>query len=327
MKKKYRCFALLSGGLDSMLSVLHMKNLGYDVLPIFFRTPFFGSENAQKAAEEIGVSLIIHDITEKHIKMLQNPRYGYGKYMNPCIDCHGLMFREAAGLMKKHKVDFLISGEVLGQRPMSQRKDALNSVGKLSNIKDLIVRPLSQKLLADTLPIREEWVDKEKMLDIQGRSRKRQMEMANDLGIKSFQTPAGGCLLTDASFSSRLKDLIEHDMLELNFIEFLKTGRHFRLNDDVKVIIGRKDKENEIIFNLAKNELILKTDNIPGPLGVINSKRDPNEEEIRLAASILLRYNNKAQNRAEVVFCKKFQIINKIEITKIGPDILAKMKI
>ena len=327
MKKKKRCFALFSGGLDSMLSVLHMKNLGYEVLPIFFSTPFFGSENAQKAAEEIGYHLIIYDITDKHIKMLQNPRYGYGKYMNPCIDCHGLMFREAAELMKQYKTDFLISGEVLGQRPMSQRKDALNSVGKLSNIKDLIVRPLSQKLLADTLPIREEWVDKEKMLDIQGRSRKRQMEMANDLGLKTFQTPAGGCLLTDESFSLRLRDLIEHNMLELNFIEFLKIGRHFRLNDDVKVIIGRKDKENEMIANLAKNELILKTNNIPGPLGVINSKRNPNEEEIRFAASILLRYNNKAQNRAEVVFGKKFQLTNKIEVQKIEPDILMKMRI
>jgi len=304
-----------------------MKNLGYDVLPIFFKTPFFGSENAIKAAEEIGYNLIILDITDKHIKMLQNPRYGYGKYMNPCIDCHGLMFREASELMQQYEVDFLISGEVLGQRPMSQRKDALNSVSKLSNIKDLIVRPLSQKLLADTLPIREEWIDKEKMLDIQGRSRKRQMEMANDWGIKTFQTPAGGCLLTDESFSSRLRDLIEHDMLELNFIEFLKIGRHFRMNDEVKVIISRKEKENEMISNLAKNEFILKTHNIPGPLGVINSKRNPNEEEISLAASILLRYNNKVQNRAEVLFGKKFQLTNKIEITKINSDILMKMKI
>lgn len=169
MKKKYRCFALFSGGLDSMLSVLHMKKLGFDVLPIFFKTPFFGSENAQKAAEEIGYHLIIHDITDNHINMLLNPRYGYGKHLNPCIDCHGLMFREAAELMSQYKVDFLISGEVLGQRPMSQRKDALNSVGKLSNVKDKIIRPLSQKLLADTFPIREEWVDKEKMLYIQER--------------------------------------------------------------------------------------------------------------------------------------------------------------
>ncbi len=327
MKKKYRCFALFSGGLDSMLSVLHMKNLGYDVLPIFFRTPFFGSENAIKAAEGIGFHLIIHDITDKHIEMLQNPRYGYGKYMNPCIDCHGLMFREAAELMSQYKVDFLISGEVLGQRPMSQRKDALNSVVKLSNIKDLIVRPLSQKLLTDTLPIREGWVDKEKMLDIQGRNRKRQIDMANDLGIKSFQTPAGGCLLTDESFSIRLRDLIEHNMLELNFIEFLKIGRHFRLNDDVKVIISRKEKENEMISQIVKNELILKTNSIPGPLGVINSKRNPSNEEISLAASILLRYNNKVQNGAEVVFGNQFQLIHKIKVLKINSNILMKMKI
>jgi len=158
MKKKYRCFALFSGGLDSMLAVLHMHKLGYEVIPIFFETPFFNSKNAKKVAESIGFELMVHDLTELHLEMLKNPRYGFGKNMNPCIDCHGLMFKEAGRLMKEYNVDFLISGEVMGQRPMSQRKDAMNAVGKLSEVKDLLVRPLSQKLLTDTLPIREEWV-------------------------------------------------------------------------------------------------------------------------------------------------------------------------
>ncbi len=320
MKKKYRCFALFSGGLDSILSVIFMKKLGYDVLPIFLKTPFFGPENALKAAENISVELIVHDVSKQHLEMLRNPRYGFGKNMNPCIDCHGLMFREASLLMEEYNVDFLISGEVLGQRPMSQRIDALNSVRKLSEVKDLIVRPLCQKLIKDTLPIREGWVKKEDMLDIQGRGRQRQIEMAEEFGITFYQNPGGGCLLTDAGFSRRLKDLVEHDMLELNFVAFLKVGRHFRLNDDIKIIIGRNNADNNLISQLVENELIVQTTDYPGPLGVINSKRNPTLEELDLIASILLRYTNKVENSAEVAYGKKFQLDNKIRAYKMQPE-------
>ncbi|MCK4311224.1 MAG: tRNA 4-thiouridine(8) synthase ThiI, partial [Candidatus Cloacimonetes bacterium] len=236
--------------------------------------------------------------------------------MNPCIDCHGLMFKEAASLMKEHNIDFIISGEVVGQRPMSQRRDALNAVGKLSGIKDLLVRPLSQKLLQDTLPIREGWVKKEDMLDIQGRGRHRQMQMAREFGITYYQTPGGGCLLTDEAFSRRLKDLIEHDMLTINFIEFLKVGRHFRINDHLKVIIGRNDNENNNISKLAGDEIILQTCEIPGPIGAINSQKKPDKKEIKTAASILLRYNNKVKDSAEVLYGKNLNLNNSIKVEK-----------
>ena len=299
-----------------MLVVLFMKKLGYEVLPIFFKTPFFTPEKALKSAKDINVELIVHDITKEYLEMLKNPRYGFGKYLNPCIDCHGLMFKTAGELMPEYNIDFLISGEVLGQRPMSQRKDALNSVGKLSKVKDLLIRPLSQKLLADALPIREGWVNKDEMLDIQGRSRQRQMEMAKEFGIKYFQNPGGGCLLTDRGFSDRLQDLMDFDMFELDFINFLKIGRHFRLNENVKLIVGRNKQDNDSITELTQNETIFKIKEKPGPLGVINSKRELTDEEIKLAAGILFRYENKLDGIKEVFFGRKFQLENSVKIEK-----------
>lgn len=320
MKKRYRCFALFSGGLDSILAVLHMRDLGYEVLPIFFSTPFFGPEKAIETANKVGFELIVHDLTEKHLNMMNNPKYGFGKNMNPCIDCHGLMFHEAGKLMNEYDVDFIISGEVLSQRPMSQRKDALNSVGKLSEIKDLLIRPLSQKLLADTLPIREGWVKKEDMLDIQGRNRKRQMEMAKDKGIDFYPSPGGGCLLTDPGYSRKLSDLMNSKMMHVNFIRFLRTGRHFRLNEESKLIIGRNKIENKILNDLTKDETIIQTKDTPGPLGVLQSKKPIETNLLKLAGSILLRYNSKVENAATIQYGKKFELNNELSAIKMNKE-------
>lgn len=320
ISRTYRCFALFSGGLDSMLAVKHMQRLGYEVLPIFFKTPFFGPKKAQAAADALDVELIVHDLTEKHIAMLKNPRYGYGKFMNPCIDCHGLMFREAALLMEQYKVDFLISGEVLGQRPMSQRYDALNSVGKLSSVKDLLVRPLSQKLLADTLPIREGWVDKAEMLDIQGRGRHRQMALAKEWGITDYENPGGGCLLTDKSFSLRLKDLMKYDQFSLRNIEFLTWARHYRLTPNCKLILGRNHADNEALTSLVQDELVLKCEEHTGPMGVLICATPPSQEELRLAASLLLRYVKGVQTEGEVSWGKKCELQARILAPKMPDD-------
>ena len=320
MKRKHSCFALFSGGLDSILAVLHMKSLGYRVLPIFFSTPFFGADRAQETANRIGFDLMVHDLTELHLKMLENPKYGYGKNLNPCIDCHGLMFHEAGRLMKEYKVDFIISGEVMGQRPMSQRKDALNAVGKLSEIKDLLIRPLSQKLLSDTLPIREGWVIKDEMLDIQGRNRKRQMKMAEEYGIDFYPSPGGGCLLTDPGFTRKLKDLMQYNVMNARSIEFLKAGRHLRLNDNVKIIIGRNNDENNILGKLAKDEIVLQAKNFPGPLGIIQSDEKLTIKEIKLAGSIILRYNSKVVNSAIVQYGKNFELNDEIEVDKMAEE-------
>ncbi|RLC49840.1 MAG: hypothetical protein DRI23_08380 [Candidatus Cloacimonadota bacterium] len=320
MNSNYKCFALFSGGLDSMLAVLHMQKLGYTVIPIFFETPFFTAKNARKAAESIGFELMVHDLTELHLEMLKNPRYGFGKNMNPCIDCHGLMFREAGRLMKEYNVDFLISGEVLSQRPMSQRKDAMNSVGKLSEVKDLLVRPLSQKLLADTLPIREGWVKKDEMLDIQGRGRHRQIAMAKEFGIEVYQTPGGGCLLTDIGYSRKLSDLMQHDMMEIKYLNFLKIGRHFRLNDEVKMIVGRNNEDNEALGKIVSDEIVFQTADFPGPLGVVQSKRVLAKEEIELAASLVLRYTSKIKASGIVNYGLNNELENEIETQKMNPE-------
>jgi len=327
MKKIYRCFALFSGGLDSILAILHMKKLQYDVIPIFFKTPFFGPEKALEAAEKANFKLRIVDITKEHLEMIKNPRYGFGKNMNPCIDCHGLMFRKAGEMMMSEEVDFLISGEVLGQRPMSQRFDALNSVGKLSQVKDLLVRPLCQKLLADTLPIREGWVKKEEMLDIQGRGRHRQIQMAKDLGISSYQTPGGGCLLTDQGFSRRLRDLMEHDNFTENNINLLRFGRHFRLNDTTKFIVGKNDKDNDMIGKFAEQELVFQTVKYPGPLGILISTKEVDKKEIEQAASILLRYNNKAAEKDIVEYGLNFKLNDEIVVEKMSNNEVVKLMI
>jgi len=318
MDRKYRCLALFSGGLDSMLTVLLMHQLGYEVIPVFFKTPFFGSANAEKAARHIGFELLVIDITKEHIEMLKNPRYGFGKNMNPCIDCHGLMLKKAAELIPEYKIDFIISGEVLGQRPMSQRADALNAVAKLSGIKDLLVRPLCQKLLPDTKPIREGWVNKEEMLDISGRGRYRQMELAERYKITYYQNPGGGCLLTDMGYSRRLKDLMDNDMFEEKFIRFLEVGRHFRLNSSLKLIVGRNNNDNNKLSTLATTETVLQTADFPGPLAVINSKANPQENEIHWAASLLLRYNNKIIETAKVRYGENFNLVNVLSETKMN---------
>ncbi len=316
MKKEHICLSLFSGGLDSILSVKHMENLGYKVITVFFQTPFFEADSALLIAEANGIDLRVIDVFPEYLKILENPRYGYGKNMNPCIDCHGFMFKKAAELMPEYGADFLISGEVLGQRPKSQRKDAMNAVAKLSGVKDLLIRPLCQRYLSDTLPIREGWVDKTEMLDIQGRGRYRQMELAHEYVITEFQSPGGGCKLTEIKYSKKLKDLQEHDQLTEQNIRFLKYGRHFRLNDATKLVIGRDKSDNEHLSLLADDEIVIKITDYHGPLGIINKNENPEIEEIELAARIVLRYNNRLDEITELSWGKNFSLTNILKVGK-----------
>ena len=241
-----RAIGLLSGGLDSMLAARLMTDQNIEVVGMAFVTPFFGPEKARQAAEQLRIPLQVLDITQPHWAMLRRPRYGYGKGMNPCIDCHALMLHEAGKLKESLGADFLLPGKSLGQRPFSQTKPSLRAVEKASGCLDLILRPLSARMLPETRPEREGLVDRARLLDISGRSRKRQMALAETYGLKNYPSPAGGCLLTDPIFSRRLKELLAHfPEPELREIELLKTGRHFRLHPQLKLIIGRNKKENE----------------------------------------------------------------------------------
>jgi len=299
-ESKHKAIALFSGGLDSILAVKWMQRLGFTVYPVFFATPYLPPERAIESAAMNGIKLIVRDISAEHLQILETPVYGFGKYMNPCIDCHGLMFRLAGEMLAELGADFLISGEVLGQRPMSQRRDAMNQVGKLSGYKDLLVRPLSQMLLDDTLPIREAWVDKEALLDISGRGRTRQLALAKELGIDFFPSPAGGCLLTDASYSLRMKDLQKHNQLDNENLHLLRYGRHFRLNPTCKLIIGRDREDNANIESQGKRGIYLDARDITGPVGYITCC-EPDEESYSLALSIFWFYHRKAPDQGYLV--------------------------
>ncbi|MEW6187571.1 MAG: tRNA 4-thiouridine(8) synthase ThiI [Thermodesulfobacteriota bacterium] len=293
MSRTIKAAGLLSGGLDSILAARLLLDQGIQVLGISFRTPFFGPEKAIQAADQLGIPLEILDITEEHWRMLKAPRYGYGKGMNPCIDCHALMVRKAGEMKEKEGVDFIFSGEVLGQRPFSQTRPSLRAVEKASGLVDRVLRPLSALLLPETGPEKEGLVDRSRLLDIQGRSRKRQMALAERYGIRDYPAPAGGCLLTDPVFSRRLKELFSHcPDPPLREVELLKTGRHFRSGSALKIVVGRNQKENELIETvISPEDGWARTLTYPGPL-VLALGRICQEEDWQMMARLCLAYSD-----------------------------------
>lgn len=295
-----KALGLLSGGLDSSLAALCLKRQGVDVTAIAFVTPFFGSSKAEQAARQMGVPLIVEDIGRIHLDMVKNPRYGYGKNMNPCIDCHAMMFRLAGEIMAERGFDFLFSGEVLGQRPMSQNANALRSVANYSGHPDRILRPLSARVLPITTMEEQGLVDREQLLDIQGRSRKRQEALAKEWGLIDFPSSGGGCLLTEIHFSDRLRDLFNHQPdCTVSDVELLKIGRQFRLSEQAKLTLGRHQQDNEAIRAAAgDSHVVLRVLGVPGPLGLIAG--EPRDEDLRTAGAIVASYG-KGKEQKEVV--------------------------
>jgi len=296
-----KALSLFSGGLDSILAIKLVEEQEVDVTGIFFETPFFSSQRAINAAQYIGTTLKIVDITDSLLKIVLNPRHGHGKGLNPCIDCHALMLKTAGEMLKKEKADFIISGEVLGQRPMSQNLRSLSIISHDSGFKDLILRPLSAKRLAKTLPEREGWVIRERLLGLSGRSRRPQIELAKKFGIEEYPTPAGGCLLTEDVFSRRMKDLISMDpKFSRRDVELLKWGRHFRISEKTKIVVGRNEKENEMIDSLRRQgDAILAVESFPGPTVLATGELSP--EEMEVAASITVSYSDAALDRSVAV--------------------------
>ncbi|MEA3314740.1 MAG: 7-cyano-7-deazaguanine synthase [Campylobacterota bacterium] len=289
-----KALALFSGGLDSVLAMKIVQNQGIEVVAVNINIGFGSTidrkEHMENMCHQIGVELRILDLRESYLKeVLFNPKYGYGKNFNPCIDCHGFMFRFTGELLKEYNADFMISGEVLGQRPMSQRKDAMNSVQKLSNNEDLIVRPLSAKLMPPSKPELEGWIDREKLLDISGRSRHRQLEFAKEIGLKDFESPGGGCLLTEIQFSNKLRDFVENDKLEVDDIDTLKAGRHLRLPNGAKLIIGRDKDDNEKLKK-TNSDKYYKVNIIDESGPICLFQKNSSKEDIELATNIILTY-------------------------------------
>ena len=278
-----------------MLSAEIVRAQGIDILGIFFETPFFSSKRAVISAASMGLPFKVIDITERHLEVVRRPRHGYGGNMNPCIDCHALMFRIAGELLSQEGASFIVTGEVLGQRPMSQNMASLNLTAKESGFASLILRPLSARRLLVTLPEEKGWINRDLLLDFHGRSRKPQMALASRLGIKDYPAPAGGCLLTEKVFSRRLKDLFENmDDVLIRDIELLKLGRHFKVAPSTKAVVGRNKKENKtIVAHSQDSDLLLSIVGIPGPT-VIVTGRNP-FESVQVAGSITAAYSDAKQ--------------------------------
>lgn len=266
--KKVRALGLFSGGLDSMLAALVLRDQGIEVTGLVWVTPFFGPGQARRSAAQIDLPLREEDLTDKFIPLLYQPPHGFGKHLNPCLDCHLLMLREAGKIMEAEGYDFIFTGEVLGQRPFSQNRGALNLIARESGYADRLLRPLSALLLPMTRPEREGLVDRSRLLSLSGRGRKQQLELAAHFGLTSIPSPAGGCLLTDKGYSERLRDLLSHQaQISRRDLELLKYGRHFRLSPEAKVIVGRHQRDNEALLSLSQpGDLILRVADHPGPV-------------------------------------------------------------
>ncbi|MCG6893919.1 MAG: tRNA 4-thiouridine(8) synthase ThiI [Desulfobacteraceae bacterium] len=320
-RETVRALGLCSGGLDSMVAAMVLRKQGIDVHWITFETPFFGAGKARKAARMLGVPLTVEDITPRYLQMLRNPPCGYGKNMNPCMDCHALMFRLAGEKMRSVGCDFLFSGEVLGQRPMSQTKPSLRYVEKHSGQQGWILRPLSAARLPETIPEQMGLVDRSRLLGLSGRSRKPQMELARQLGITEYPAPAGGCLLTDKGYSARLRDLFEHtERCSENELHLLKHGRHFRLDDRTKAVVGRTRKDNEKILTHVDpgRDAVLNLRDFPGPVVVV--PRPVGSDALQWAAALCAGYGKAPADRPAAVNIEQHGENRVVEVEPLPPD-------
>lgn len=297
---KTRALLLLSGGLDSMLAGKVLEEQGIEIVAVSFESNFFGAGGAIKAAERLRWPLIIVDITEEQLRIVEKPKYGYGKNMNPCIDCHAQMIRFAAKLLEPYEADFVATGEVLGERPKSQNRKALDIVAEESGIPELVLRPLSARLLKPTLPEKEGLVNRDALLDISGRSRRRQFELANKYGLDEFPTPGGGCLLTEPTFSGRLRKLMKwRGRLTPDDVELVKYGRSF-FEQSAWIVIARNESETKQMEKLARpDDVVMTTVEEPGPVTIVRPlEQELTEEIIRKAAALTIRYS-KLRNAAK----------------------------
>ena len=295
--EKIRAVGLLSGGLDSTLAAKLILEQKIEVYAINFTSPFCtctpkkaGCASVVTAVKELGgIPLKRVTLGNEYLEIVRNPKHGYGSEMNPCIDCRIIKVRKAGEYMRDIGASFLFTGEVLGERPMSQHRTALKIIERESGLEGLVLRPLSAKLLSPSIPEKEGWIDRERLLGISGRSRKPQMASAAKYGIVDYPCPAGGCLLTDPGFARRMKDLMRHSEITLNDIELLKLGRHFRLMPQAKLVVGRNKEENERLLRLAKgDDICFGPVEVMGPIGI--GRGGFSQEDIQKSVSIIARY-------------------------------------
>jgi tRNA U34 2-thiouridine synthase MnmA/TrmU len=302
-EKNIKALVLLSGGLDSALAARIVLEQGIETVAINFISPFCRCtkkgcrHQAIQVANEFKIPIQVVSKGREYLEVIKNPKYGYGSGMNPCLDCRIFTFRKAKIYMNEIGASFIVTGEVLGQRPMSQHRKALNLIEREAGLEGLILRPLSAKLLPPTLPEKMGWVKREKLLAIRGRSRKPQMELAKQFNYKDYACPSGGCLLTDPSFAARLRDLLaKNPKADLNDVKLLKFGRHFWVNS-TKVIVGRNQYDNAKILLLAKpDDFIMEVSDYLGPVTLIRGQK---EVEVLRKAACLTSFYSKAPTGSE----------------------------
>jgi len=310
--EKKKVVALLSGGLDSQLAVKMMQKQGFEVSAVAIKTPFCDFDcgkgcgfEIRERADTLGVDLKTVYLGDEYIEMLKNPKHGFGSGMNPCIDCRAMMFDAAKKRMEEIGAEFIISGEVLGQRPMSQHGPALKTIEKESDLVGKIVRPLSAGLLGKTEPEKNGLIKREDLGMISGRRRIEQLKLAKEYGIEDPPNAGGGCLLTDPAFSLRAKDLFGHiETPTINDIDLLKIGRHFRLDQDTKLVVGRNYNENEMIKSLAlPDDILLEVRDHVGPISILRGKNC--DDYLDFGAQVTMRYSDAPKPKASAVITEK----------------------
>ena len=310
-EKKKKVVALLSGGLDSQLAIKMMQEQGFDVSAVAIKTPFCDFDcgrgcgfEIRERADDLDVNLKTVYLGDEYIEMLKKPKHGIGSGFNPCIDCRSMMFDAGKKHMEEIGAEFIISGEVLGQRPMSQYKQALRIIEKESDLVGKIVRPLSAALLPETDPEKDGLIKRENLGMIRGRTRKYQLEMAKKYGIEDPPNAGGGCLLTEPYFGIKAKDLFEHTKNPtINDIDLLKIGRHFRLDEETKFVVGRNKDENEMIKAIAlPDDILLEAKDFFGPVSILRGT--DLKKHLKFAASVTLRYSDAPNDETAIVLIK-----------------------
>ena len=318
-EKKKKVVALLSGGLDSQLAIKMMQEQGFDVSAVAIKTPFCDFDcgrgcgfEIRERADDLNVNLKTVYLGDEYIEMLKHPKHGIGAGFNPCIDCRSMMFDAAKKHMEEIDAEFIISGEVLGQRPMSQHKPALQTIEKESGLIGKIVRPLSAALLPETHPEKDGLIKRENLGMIEGRTRRDQLDMAKKYGIENPPNAGGGCLLTEPQFGIKAKDLFSHTKNPtINDIDLLKIGRHFRLDEQTKFIVGRNKDENEMIKAIAlPGDILLEAKDFVGPVSILRGSNP--KKHIKFASSVTLRYSDAPDYEKAIVSVQDNDLVEEI---------------
>lgn len=322
-----KAIGLVSGGLDSSIAVALVRSQGIEVLALQFVSPFFGRKGFLPGImEKLGAEFREVPVGEEYLDIVKHPRFGYGKNLNPCIDCKIFMLRRAKAIMEEEGASFVFTGEVVGQRPKSQMRNTLRLIEKESGLTGLLLRPLSAKLLPPTIPEMEGWVNREELLGIAGRGRKEQFALAKRFGIEEYTSPAGGCLLTDPLFCERLRDLMEHGPFTFTEIELLKLGRHFRFHPAYKLVVGRDEKENKLLLSLAHSkDLLFFPRGGKGPIGLGRGTARP--EDVYLSAQIIAFYTKNGLEKTPVLVREKGGTETVLEVPKCEEGTLLGLRI